>query len=144
MDTVFLDERLRWGVLPKEGGDHEVIVGFGSCPTVEGHLTGSTNGSSTPHGRAEAAASIHRVMNVLLLTEHASSVNPTGQNQVTRGQLRERAVELAGLHGRAPQEAGGDDWEQAKNELIWEPEASAPLPSDSYVDLEAQNPGSGM
>jgi hypothetical protein len=42
---------------------------------------------------------------------------------VTRGRVRERAVELAVIGGRAAHEASGSDWEQAKRELIGEPDS---------------------
>lgn len=42
-------------------------------------------------------------------------VNP-GEN-VTRGMMRERAVELAVMNGRPAHEASKSDWEAAKREL---------------------------
>ncbi len=36
---------------------------------------------------------------------------------ITRGMLRERAVELALINGRSAYEASSTDWEQAKLEL---------------------------
>ena len=36
--------------------------------------------------------------------------------------LRVRAVELAGLDGRAPDAATKSDWEQAKQELMMNPD----------------------
>ncbi len=47
-----------------------------------------------------------------ILTEHA-----TGIGTVTRGMVRQRAVELALINGRAAQEVSKSDWEQAKREL---------------------------
>ena len=62
-------------------------------------------------------------MNTPLLMETASTANPAVSGKVTRGMLRERAVTLAGLDGRAPQDASKSDWEQAKQELITNPDA---------------------
>jgi hypothetical protein len=41
---------------------------------------------------------------------------------VTRGMVRERAVELAVMNGRKPHEASKSDWEDAKREMIGLPE----------------------
>ncbi len=43
---------------------------------------------------------------------------------VTRGMVRERAVELAIINGRKPHEASKSDWENAKLELIGLPQNS--------------------
>lgn len=56
-------------------------------------------------------------MNPPLLIEGSSKHNPSVGRKVTRRHLRERAVNLAIISGRAPQEATKDDWEQAKLEL---------------------------
>ena len=45
----------------------------------------------------------------------------TGIGTVTRGMIRERAVELARNDGRLAHEASPPDWEQAKQELTGEP-----------------------
>jgi hypothetical protein len=47
-----------------------------------------------------------------LLTE-----NSEGIGTVTRGMVRERAVELAVINGRPAREVSKSDWEQAKREL---------------------------
>ncbi len=57
-------------------------------------------------------------MKTPLLMETASTANPAVTGKVTRGMLRARAVELAGLDGRAPQDASKSDWEQAKQEWM--------------------------
>jgi hypothetical protein len=44
-----------------------------------------------------------------LLTE-----NSAGIGTVTRAMVRARAVELAVINGRSPQEASKSDWDQAK------------------------------
>lgn len=62
-------------------------------------------------------------MNTPMLMETASTANPAVTCKVTRGMLRKRAVTLAGLDGRAPQDASKSDWEQAKQELITNPDA---------------------
>jgi len=43
--------------------------------------------------------------------------NGTGLGTVTRGMVKERAVELALINGRTAQEVSQSDWEQAKSEL---------------------------
>lgn len=42
---------------------------------------------------------------------------------LTRGMIRERAVELAVMNGRKPHEACKADWETAKHEMIGSPKA---------------------
>ena len=48
--------------------------------------------------------------------------NSAGIGTVTRKMVRERAIELAVINGRRPQEVSKSDWEQAKRELTGEPE----------------------
>ena len=74
-------------------------------------------------------------MNTHLLMESVSTANPTFDCKVSRKKLRERAVQLAALDGRAPQDAGKADWEMAKIDLIGEPkqEPEPKAPSDSAV-----------
>ena len=52
-----------------------------------------------------------------ILMEHS-----IGIGTVTRGMVRERAVELARINGRSPQDVSSTDWEQAKRELTGEKE----------------------
>ena len=51
------------------------------------------------------------------LKEGALTENSAGLGTVTRKMVRERAVELAVINGRAAQEASRSDWAQAKREL---------------------------
>lgn len=51
------------------------------------------------------------------LIEHS-----TGIGTVTRGMVRERAVELAVINGHDAQDVSKTDWEQAKRELTGEPD----------------------
>jgi hypothetical protein len=51
------------------------------------------------------------------LNEAALIINSTGVGTVTHKMVRERAVELAVIHGRTEQEVSKSDWEQAKREL---------------------------
>jgi len=74
-----------------------------------------------------------------LLTESASSAIPAITCKVSRKQLRERAVELAALDGRDPQDAGKSDWETAKQELMGESEHEAEAPCDNAAQ-SARNP----
>ena len=60
-------------------------------------------------------------MKTFLLMETAWTANPAETGKVTRGMLRERAVELADIDGRAAQDASKSDWEQAKQELMADP-----------------------
>ncbi|WP_397384211.1 hypothetical protein [Prosthecobacter sp.] len=76
-----------------------------------------------------------------LLTESASSANPAAADKVSRKQLRERAVELAALDGREPQDAGKSDWELAKHELIGEPELEPKAPSDNAGQVDSNPTG---
>lgn len=43
--------------------------------------------------------------------------NGTGIGTVTRGMVRQRAVELAIINGRPPSEVSPSDWDQARREL---------------------------
>lgn len=47
-------------------------------------------------------------------------INSTGIGTVTRKMVQERAVELALINGRAPQDVSESDWRQAKRELTGE------------------------
>jgi len=80
-------------------------------------------------------------MSAPLLTEGVPNSNPTGIGKASRKRLRERAVEIAVLQGRAPQDAGEFDWEQAKHELNGEPEQEVDTPSDSDVPNESDQAG---
>lgn len=51
------------------------------------------------------------------LKQGALTENSAGIGTVTRKMVRERAVELAAINGRSPQEVSKADWSQAKREL---------------------------
>jgi hypothetical protein len=51
------------------------------------------------------------------IAEHSAGIGT-----VTRKMVRERAVEIAGINGRSPQDVSKTDWEQAKRELTGEPD----------------------
>jgi hypothetical protein len=51
------------------------------------------------------------------LKEGALTENSAGIGTVTRKMLRERAVELAAINGRSPQQVSKSDWEQARRQL---------------------------
>jgi hypothetical protein len=55
-----------------------------------------------------------------IVTEHSSGIGT-----VTRGMVRERAIELALINGHSVQEVSKSDWEQAKRELTGETDADA-------------------
>lgn len=54
------------------------------------------------------------------LTDH-----PGATGTVTRGMMRSRAVALAVMNGRSPQEASKADWEAAKRGLAGQPPYSS-------------------
>ena len=56
-------------------------------------------------------------MNTNQLMQVALIEDSTGGGTVTRGMIRERAVELALNDGRLAHEASQSDWEQARQEL---------------------------
>ena len=56
------------------------------------------------------------------LKQGALIENSNALGTVTRGMVRERAVELALINGRLPHEASHADWDQAKRELTGDPE----------------------
>ena len=56
------------------------------------------------------------------LKEAVLIINSIGIGTVTRKMVRERAVELAVINGRAAHDASASDWDQAKRELTGEPE----------------------
>jgi hypothetical protein len=59
------------------------------------------------------------------LKEGVLTENSVGIGTVTRGMVRERAVELAKIDGRSEQNVSKSDWEQAKRELTAKPDADA-------------------
>jgi hypothetical protein len=62
-------------------------------------------------------------MKTNLLKEGALTENFTGIGTVTRKMVRERAVELAVINGRAAPDVSKSDWEEAKRELTGDPGA---------------------
>jgi len=66
-----------------------------------------------------------------LLKEGSLTENSVGIGTVTRGMVRERAVELAVINGRCAQDASKTDWEQAKRELTGEPDVD---PLDAVLE----------
>ena len=64
-------------------------------------------------------------MNTNPLKEGALTENAAGIGTVTRKMVRDRAVELAVINGRSPQEASKSDWEQAKRELTGDSDPDA-------------------
>jgi len=56
------------------------------------------------------------------LKQHALTENSTGPGKVTRKMARERAVELAATHVRSAHDVSKADWEQAKRDLMGEPD----------------------
>ena len=66
------------------------------------------------HGKVRALD--EKLMKNLLKDGHMTE-NGTGIGTVTRGMVRERAVELAIINGRSAAEVSPSDWDQAKREL---------------------------
>ncbi len=54
-----------------------------------------------------------------IIITHTVGESPSAEpnDNVTRGKMRERAVELAVMNGRPAHEASKSDWETAKREL---------------------------
>ena len=63
------------------------------------------------------------------VTDEDFTDNPEQTGIVTRGMMRNRAVELAVMDGRLPQDASKADWEDAKRELVGDPESTGPRPA---------------
>ena len=79
------------------------------------------------------------------LKEAVLIINSTGVGTVTRKMVRERAVELAVINGRAAHDASASDWDQAKRELTGEPDIDpkeATLESASESERWDPLPGS--
>ncbi len=55
------------------------------------------------------------------LNDGSLSDNPDAATVVTRGMARNRAVALAVMRGRAPQDVSKADWEEAKRGLTERP-----------------------
>jgi hypothetical protein len=70
------------------------------------------------------------------LKEGALTENSTGIGTVTRGMVRERAVELALINGRTALEVSKSDWEQAKRELTGEPNTE---PNEAVLDAAPES-----
>jgi hypothetical protein len=51
------------------------------------------------------------------INEERVTENTYGTTNVTRGMVRERAVELAAVNGRKPHETSKSDWENAKQQM---------------------------
>ena len=74
-------------------------------------------------------------MNENPLTKGVLTENATGIGTVTRGMVRERAVELAAINGHSAQEVSKSEWEDAKRELTGDPD---PGPNDAVLMLTTE------
>lgn len=78
------------------------------------------------------------------LKEGALTENGAGIGTVTRGMVRERAVELAVINGHSAQDVSKSDWDQARRELTGEPDTD---PKDAVLESapesERWNPVAG-
>ena len=70
-------------------------------------------------------------MNTNPLKQGLLTENSAGIGTVTRAMVRERAVELAGINGRAPRDVSKSDWDQAKRELTGESDTD---PTDTLLE----------
>jgi hypothetical protein len=61
-------------------------------------------------------------MNTNPLKQGILTENSAGIGTVTRQMVRERAVELAVINGRAARDVSKSDWDQARRELTGEPD----------------------
>jgi hypothetical protein len=61
-------------------------------------------------------------MNTNPLKQGILTENSAGIGTVTRKMVRERAVELAVINGRAARDVSKSDWDQARRELTGEPD----------------------
>jgi hypothetical protein len=81
-----------------------------------------------------------------LLKDGHISDNGAGIGTVSRGMVRERAVQLALINGRAASEVSKSDWEQAKRELTGESDID---PNEAILEAAPESerwdpvPGSG-
>jgi hypothetical protein len=60
-------------------------------------------------------------MNTNPLKQGLLTENSKGIGTVTRKMVRERALELAVINGRSPQQVSKSDWDQARQELTGDP-----------------------
>ena len=78
------------------------------------------------------------------LKEGTLTENSAGIGTVTRKMVRERAVELAVIDGRATQDVSKLEWEQAKRELTGKPDTAPPEAAlESLIESERWNPVPG-
>ena len=70
-------------------------------------------------------------MNTNPLKQGLLTENSAGIGTVTRAMVRERAVELAVINGRAPRDVSKSDWDQAKRELTGESDTD---PTDTLLE----------
>lgn len=70
------------------------------------------------------------------LKEGVLTVNSAGIGTVTRKMLRTRAIELAAIDGRSPQEVSKSDREQARLELTGEPDEE---PKDALLEAAPES-----
>ena len=75
-------------------------------------------------------------MNTNPLKDGTLTENSAGLGTVDRKMVRERAVELASINGRAAQDVSKSDWEQAKRELTGEPDAD---PKDAVLEAAPES-----
>ena len=83
-------------------------------------------------------------MNTNPLKQGALTNNSAALGTVTRQMVRERAVELALVNGRAAQEVSKSDWQQARRELTGELEPdSKEVALDAAPESERWDPVAG-
>ena len=70
-------------------------------------------------------------MNTNPLKQGILTENSAGIGTVTRKMVRERAVDLAVINGRAPRDVSKSEWDQAKRELTGESDTD---PTDALLE----------
>ena len=75
-------------------------------------------------------------MNTNPLKQGVLTENSAGIGTVTRKMVRERAVELAVINGRAARDVSKSDWDQARRELTGEPDKD---PKEAVLELAPES-----
>ena len=75
-------------------------------------------------------------MNTNPLKQGVLTENSAGIGTVNRKMVRERAVELAVINGRAARDVSKSDWDQARRELTGEPDKD---PKEAVLELAPES-----
>lgn len=91
-------------------------------PPVALQVDSKGKGRDLPHGLIRGDFQSLRMMNPNPVDNVSPEVPKKELDEVTRGMVRERATQLAGISGRLPHEISLSDWEEAKRELNADPD----------------------